>query len=221
MRKELKRRKQRKLAVKRLCKKYPWLVPEAGYFSGRTLKKCDWNYSWTWYDDMPVGWKKCFGDMMLEELDIAIRKAGLFNEFGIDQLKEKYGRLTVYCHGFNDEIMRIIDKYDYISQNCCIRCGMPDVPMVNDSWIFPYCWNCFLKMRKHDEKWYLKNYKNYTPKTDEDIYKRYIELTSEDEEDWKICDSYTIRRFSNDGSSDKIYDISDTVAKIRGRYAKK
>ena len=219
MRKELKRKKQRKLAVKRLCKKYPWLVPEAEYFSGRTLKKRDWNYSWTWYNDMLKGWKKCFGDMMLEELDKAIRKGGLLGRFGILQLKEKYGLLTIYAYGFNDEVDQIINKYEHISANVCVLCGEIDVPMVNDAWISPMCFDCFYKNYKKHDKWCSENYKNYKPHTKEQIWESYKELTSDEESDWKIADSYTIRRFSKDGDKDTTYDISDTVVKIRSRYA--
>lgn len=217
-RKKIKRKKQIKLYNKKLCKKYPWLIPNAHYYSGRILKKRDWDYSWTWYGDMPRGWRKCFGKMMLEELDVAIRKAGLTDIYGLDQVKEKYGRLCWFHHGFNDEIDQIATKYEYISTNVCIYCGQPDVPMVNDGWISPFCWECFFKKEHKREKWCGDNYPNYKPLTDEQIRKNYLEMTSDEESDWKICDSYTIRRYSKEGSSDKVYNISDTVAKIRRRY---
>ena len=208
-RKKIKEKKRQKLATKKLVKKYPWLQPSAHWYNGRIIKKRDWNYSWTWYDDMPKGWKKCFGKMFLEELDIAIRKAGLYNVFGIDQLKEKYGRLECYVHGFNDEINQIIDKYSYISQNVCISCGTIDVPMVNDSWISPFCFSCFKKYQlRYDES-----------KTDEELHDLYDKLTSKEQEDWKICDYYIISRYSKDKRETITYDISDTVKKIRSRYA--
>lgn len=220
-RKRIKNNKRNKLKIKKLVKKYPWLIPNSQYYTGRILKKRNWNYSWTWYDDMPRGWEKCFGNMFLEELDAAIRKGGLLDQFGIDQLKEKYGRLTVYVHGFNDEIMRIIDKYEYISANICISCGAYDVPMVNESWISPHCFSCFRKNQILTDKWYSENYKDYKPKTEEQIRDLYNKLTSDEKSDWKMPDSYTIRRFSKDGDTETTYDISDTVAKIRGRYEKK
>ena len=220
-RKEIKKRKRIKLNNKKLCKKYPWLIPNTHYFNGRILKKRDWNYSWTWWGDMPRGWRKCFGNMLLEELDIAIKKYNLTAQFGIDQIKEKYGRLTIYCHGFNDEISQIIDKYEYISLNVCVQCGAIDVPMVNDSWISPICFNCFKKHCHGQDKWYSKEYKDYKSRTDEEIWNLYKEFTSDEEEDWKICNSYTIRKWSKEETINITYNISDTVAKIRKRYEKK
>ncbi len=138
-----------------------------------------------------------------------------------DLTGKKFGRLTVYVHGFNDEIMQIIDKYEHISANICISCGAYDVPMVNESWISPHCFSCFRKNQILTDKWYSKNYRDYKPKTEEQIQDLYDKLTSDDKSDWKMPDSYTIRRFSKDGDTETTYDISDTVAKIRSRYAKK
>lgn len=219
-RKLIKRKKQIKLYNKKLCKKYPWLIPESHWYTGHILKKRDWDYSWTWYGDMPRGWRKCFGDMMLEELDAAIRKAGLIGTYQVIQVKEKFGSLHWYHSGYNQEIDDIVTKYSYISENVCVQCGEIDVPMVNDSWISPICFSCFSKHCHGQDEWCVKNYKNYTPRTDEQIAVLYAELTSDEEMDWKICSSYTIRHSSKDGSYDTTYDISDTVAKIRGRYGK-
>lgn len=216
-RKKIKRKKTVKLYNKKLCKKYPWLIPDAHWYTGKILKKRDWNFTWTWYDDMPIGWKKCFGKMFLEELDAAIRKYGLLNKFSIYQIKEKYGLLECYCHSHNDEIEQIIDKYRYISSNVCIQCGQIDVPMVYDSWISPICFNCFKKRFHDDDKHYSENEKSYV---NEEIWNLYKKLTSEDNKDWEICSSYTIRKWSKDKTIDITYDISDTVAKIRGRYEK-
>lgn len=174
-------------------KKYPWLRLRDLY-SGEIDTEHDA------MDDMPEGWKKAFGSMMCEELDIAIKAAGLEDELIFEQVKEKFGELRIYCFPYNREVNEIIHKYETLSNNICIHCGKPDVPMINTGWIRPSCRECYNKV----------NYR---------IANTY-EMVSEGKGD-RMNDSYTIIKHSKEGSVKTVYDIRETADKIREEYARR
>ena len=56
-------------------KKYPWLKINSLYsFDGSDYDTMD---------DIPEGWRIAFGDLLCEELDSAIKKAGVEDDFEI------------------------------------------------------------------------------------------------------------------------------------------
>ena len=99
---------------------------------------------YTELDSMDKGWRKAFGMNFCKDLRKALIKTGgykLLFRFRILQIKEKYGRLEVYCIGYNDEINKVISKYSKLSEKTCIRCGKP-ATWISKGWISPYCDNC-------------------------------------------------------------------------------
>lgn len=95
-------------------------------------------------DLMDKGWKDAFGMNFCKDLRKALIKTGgykLLFRFRILQIKEKYGRLEVYCIGYNDEINKVISKYSKLSEKTCIRCGKP-ATWISKGWISPYCDDC-------------------------------------------------------------------------------
>lgn len=173
-------------------KKYPWLRLRDMY-SGEIDTEHDA------MDDMPEGWKKAFGSMMCEELDVAIKAAGLEDEIIFEQVKEKFGELRMYCFPYNREVDEIIQKYEVLSNNICIHCGKPDVPMINTGWIRPSCRECYNK---------ITHYINTT-----------YEMLCKGHHD-RMSDSYKItRHYPNPIVAE--YDIHETVDKIREEYARR
>lgn len=192
--KERKKEKSIKLYNKRLVKKYPWLKPY-NVWTGKPLD--DYNYEFVWIkDDIFQGWWKCFGEMMCKEIDDELKRSHSTIKF--QQVKEKYGRLEIYCFS-NKEVNDIITKYSIISENVCIRCGKPDVHMIDTGWVIPECKECFSKHKYYGNK----NYSDYIC-----------------DGDGKISDTYSYRRFSKDGNVDVTVDISETVERIRKKYYK-
>lgn len=207
--------KQTKIRNRKLIKKYPWIIPR-NVWTGKIPD--DYDYSYTEWE-LPVGWYKSFGMIYLKELGDAVEEAGLKNEFRIYQIKEKYGQLRVYANSGTDKIHRIISKYEHISENVCICCGKPDVPIITTGWISPVCFDCYENDWRKREKWNIAYDKTMIPETEEVIKKAY-------EEDTKgspnvIADSYTIHRFGKDGDTKTTYDISATVNAIRQRWNKR
>lgn len=174
-------------------KKYPWLRLRDLY-SGEIDTEHDA------MDDMPEGWKKAFGSMMCEELDAAIKAAGLEDEFIFNQVKEKFGELRIYYSPYNHEIHKIITKYEILSNHICIHCGKPDVPKINTGWVRPSCKDCYNKLTHNIANTY--------------------EMVSEGKKA-RMSDSYKITRFSKTGDEVTVYDIHETADKIREEYARR
>lgn len=140
-RRQLKKKiKKRNIA---LCKQYPFLIPRNVW----TDKIPDgYNYSYTRYDEIPDGWRKAFGQFLLEELRDALVKDDYLDKFRFTQIKEKYGRLCLYNFGAPVDALNVIHKYEFLSEYVCYYCGSPEACIVNDhGWYLPVCRECWDK----------------------------------------------------------------------------
>lgn len=134
MRRNKKQRKQIKairLRNKKLVKRYPWL--RAIDLWWRPIK----TYDFTLLDDLSTGWRRCFGMMMVEDIDKALAGRELIPY----QLKSKYGRMEFYCSA-PQEVQDVIHAYSTLSENICESCGQVDVGYTR-GWITPICSRCF------------------------------------------------------------------------------
>lgn len=172
------------LTNKELVERYPFLKPHCD----------DYDYSWTELDFMPDGWRKAFGEMMCEELREELIKYDFLDEYSIAEIKEKWGGLRWYDNGYPEgsKIPDIIDKYECLSQNICIGCGKPDVPMTGVRWFMPMCSSCYTGNPEDWLEWFNK--------------------------DHRMADIRRYRRRDKDGWHDVEVDISETAQKIRGVY---
>lgn len=145
--------------------------------------------------DMPNGWKKAFGELLCEDILNACKEDNVnFKKFQIDEIKEKFGRLSVYYHPNTDKISKIIQAYSVISKNVCIHCGKLDVPIQTKGWIHPSCFDCCKK---------FKNFAN-TNFNDTDFDNKST-----------ISESYIHKSYKNGEMQEEIVDISDYVKKVR------
>ena len=195
-----------------LCGKYPFLIPRYDW-SGEIIE--DYDYTSTYLDDIPVGWKIAFGEMMCEEIKQELVRCNYLDEFRIIQAKEKFGQARIYTNGepVDCKVQEIIDKYSVLSENICIICGKPDVPITNNGWISPYCKKCFTA----PTDWYKKEYPNEVDKWIKNHLEDWEEYNKE--ENNKMRDSYTVIRWSKDKGEEKVtYDISETANKIRAKW---
>ena len=130
---------------KKLCERYPFLIPLDGW-TGEHIK--DYDYEWTYLDDIPEGWKKAFGVQMCEELRNILLEADYLDKYRVVQVKEKYGGLRWYDNGVPKSIYnkhrQWEHKYEQLSEKTCIRCGKPGTMMTN-GWISPWCDECYDK----------------------------------------------------------------------------
>ena len=127
---------------KELLEKYPWLYPVSEY-TGKPRENYD--YSFTWMDDIPLGWNIAFGKQMVEELEALLEKYNYQDEYSICQIKEKFGGLRWYDNGFPtegyEEYKEWLDKYEELSFKTCIDCGKP-AKYFTRGWITPICEDC-------------------------------------------------------------------------------
>lgn len=151
------KKKQIKMENKKLCKRYPFLIPRNRWTDktiwDKRIRKHNWRYtepySYTELDDMPKGWRNAFGKHMCEEIRTVLIKGNYLYEYRVVQIKEKYGALRWYDNGaptsIYHELQDIIYKYEEISAHTCIRCGKP-ATKISLGWISPWCDNCANKM---------------------------------------------------------------------------
>ena len=127
---------------KELLEKYPWLTPY-NVWTGKPLE--DYDYEYTWADDISRGWRIAFGDQMIEELDQLLKKYNFEDKYRIVQIKEKFGGLRWYDNGFPEEGHKEytdwLCKYEDLSFKTCIRCGKPAIGFTK-GWIMPLCKDC-------------------------------------------------------------------------------
>lgn len=207
-----KENKTKRLRNKKLVKKYPWLKPFY-VWSGKPIKDYDYTYiNW----GCMRGWDVAYGDMYMKELGEAVKNQP---DFQILEIKEKYGMHRVYTNGTTREANDIIDKYEFISQGICWKCGKPDVPMVDTGWLCPECLECFTKNIRNNE------YSKYKDCSDEEIKNLYYDLAEESNEDgaWTIPDVQKVKCWDKEHEDGYIveYDISDTLKAIRDRYERR
>jgi hypothetical protein len=199
MNKKEKRKKKRiKLKNKSLIKKYPFLLPKDEY-TNKKIKGYD--YSYTYMDDLPIGWAKAFGINLMEDIKKVLIEEHYLDKFQFEQIKEKYGTLRIYANYSSDAFEHILNKYECISENVCTYCGKPDVPLlINIGWIIPLCEPC-----------YNKCINSTIP------YDKTYEKTS----NTKIPNEYKIITYYEDNKEVKTYDMASTVENIRYNYEKR
>jgi len=130
-----------------LIGKYPWLKPR-NRWSGEDIN--DYDYRFTELDAMPTGWRIAFGEKMCEELQRELFETDSVDTFQIAEIKEKYGGLRFYIGEASEKIHKIIDKYESLSYNICIKCGAP-AKWTTCGWISPFCDECKNELEKSGE----------------------------------------------------------------------
>lgn len=155
------KKKQIKIRNKKLCKRYPFLIPRNCWTDetiwNKRIRKRNWwyvePYSYTELDEMPEGWRKAFGIQMCEEIREVLIKGNYLRDYRIAQIKEKFAELRWYDEGAPEsiykELQNIIDKYTELSRKTCICCGRPATKL-SCGWIQPFCTKCAEK--------YLRSY---------------------------------------------------------------
>ena len=120
---------------KELIEKYPYLMPRNS-FTGEYVKNYDYSFICGEYN-LPEGWLQLFLQCC-EDIYEPLKKADYLDKFYFTQIKEKYGRMTLYVHGATDEVHDIIGKYQFLSQQVCSVCGIP-ATVITWGYVCPYC----------------------------------------------------------------------------------
>ena len=126
---------------KKLVAKYPFLMPRHP-FTNVPIPNYDYSFIEGEYN-LPEGWFVLFLQCC-EDIYKVLNKIGYVDEFYFVQIKEKWGRMTLYCHGATKEIEDIVDKYGFLSLQVCSVCGHPASVMTYGH-VRPFCSKCVLK----------------------------------------------------------------------------
>ena len=78
-----KKRKAERLRNKKLIDRYPWISPVNWHW-----KRIP-SYDFTMYDDVPKGWKRAFGKIMLEEYREALIRCNYLEKIQMDPGKRQ------------------------------------------------------------------------------------------------------------------------------------
>lgn len=129
---------------KKLAERYPFIVMKEYDPQTETFRIADdEDYSWTWLDCIPKGWKTAFGEKLCQELKEALDEFNYTDRYIVSQVKEKYGFLHWYDNGIPKgcRAWDVIKKYENISYHTCCKCGKP-ATKISRGWICPYCDDC-------------------------------------------------------------------------------
>ena len=123
---------------KELISKYPYLMPKNA-FTGKPIEPYDYSFIVCEYC-LPEGWFQLFLQFCEDIYEPLVRSDRLA-DFRFTQIKEKFGRLTIYTYGASDEVHDIINKYSFLSEQVCSSCGKP-ASVMTYGYICPYCNKC-------------------------------------------------------------------------------
>lgn len=125
-----------------LCLRYPFYKVR-NVFDDEFL-----GYEFTWYDDIPTGWRKAFGKQFSRELKKQLKKDKQLKKFRFSDIKEKWGSLRIYTQGCSEECQQLFDKYENLSLHFCKECGRKGKIHGKYYWV-PLC-----------DKHFKENYRN-------------------------------------------------------------
>lgn len=105
-------------------------------------------------DDVNPGWKSLF-QKMCDRINVVLDRYEIPRDcFHFDQVKEKFGTLTVYwhveypdwmrtpeCDAPQDALSKVIDAVEITSGKTCHKCGRR-AGWHSTGWILPYCTAC-------------------------------------------------------------------------------
>ena len=93
------------------------------------------------YIECHSGWHGLIEGMCQEWVDLYNISGGDLNDIEVLQIKEKFGRLSVYAHNLIEGGYDILDKYARLSTATCEVCGKPG-KVVGEHWVMVRCDNC-------------------------------------------------------------------------------
>jgi len=126
-----------------LCKKMPYLIVR-DWRTGKIPEDYDYTYTWLNCNELPDGWINLFWEMC-QEIYEPLERAGLLNDFYFVQVKEKFNTMRCYSEGANDEVQKILYKYEDKASRVCTICGKAATRLTR-GYIAAFCDECAAKL---------------------------------------------------------------------------
>lgn len=92
--------------------------------------------------EIPIGWIKSIANHMADEITNKIEELGIWDDYCILQVKEKFGYLRYYAAPRVPEIEEIVNKYIEKSKYICTQCGALATRVITNGWHEPLCISC-------------------------------------------------------------------------------
>lgn len=113
---------------------YPWAMGVNLYLPGNQPYNC--------IEDLPEGWRDLIADWLVDvQAYVDTLSEGSKEDFGVIQLKEKYGEFRQYFTFQDPKLTEIVHRYMDRSRSTCARCGRP-AHLTCHGWILPLCDEC-------------------------------------------------------------------------------
>lgn len=123
-----------------IAERYPWMRVRVDEYCGYWDESSGYLTHW---GDIPLGWRRAFGQEWLDDIDKIYCKLSLEEQkdFFPVQLKEKFGSFRQYWSTYYEELDDVLEKYEALSTTYCIVCGAPATAWTT-GWIMPVCKQC-------------------------------------------------------------------------------
>jgi len=125
-----------------IIKKYPELFGKPPFDPMKTLIGFGFEVNKGWIPILEEGFQKIADFINKNEI----------KDFRIQQVKEKFGGLRVYCNYYMDPIDDIIDWMEEECAHTCDVCGSPDGKLRQDMWMAIRCDSCYSEWKSDQDK---------------------------------------------------------------------
>lgn len=89
-----------------------------------------------------IGWYDIINDLSDKLEPLAESRGNQIGEYVFaEQVKEKFGTLRFYLSCATDDMYKLIDEAEWLSQNTCEACGKPGI-LGGDKWMAVRCDLC-------------------------------------------------------------------------------
>jgi hypothetical protein len=116
-----------------LCEKYPDIMAERRLGAMQTAMCWGFDHGDGWYHILDTAMR-----LVQAHIDMSKRRGVEIEQVVFEQVKEKFGMLTIYHRGgdeYTDGVLRMAEE---ISRHTCEECGAPGTP-TKSGWIRTLC----------------------------------------------------------------------------------
>ena len=117
----------------KLCEKYPLIMSERRLGAMETAMCWGFDHGDGWYNLLDSAMR-----LVQSHIDMVNRRGYEIEQVVFEQVKEKFGMLTIYHRGGNSYTEGVLRMAEEMSRHTCEDCGKPGYPNEN-GWIRTLC----------------------------------------------------------------------------------
>jgi hypothetical protein len=120
---------------RKLCEKYPDIMAERRLGAMQTAMCWGFDHGDGWYNILDSAMR-----LVQSHIDMSRRRGIEIEQVVFEQVKEKFGMLTIYHRGGNEYTDGVLRMAEEISRHTCEECGAPGYSTAS-GWIRTLCDN--------------------------------------------------------------------------------